>query len=533
VAFAIVRFYLLANILFAAAAVALLVVRSLNARLARPMSYRQQLQLGCALAVAALVGPWLTLPSAGADLVPAMTQVWAAPSMKAVSVSSDALAGAMISAGSPATSLPLHVLTTAIVMAGLMGLAVALVRIVRGAWSVRRVLVRAHLIRRVGALRVLASEEIAVPFSCWVPGACCIFVPSSLILRPRDLRVALLHEGQHHRQGDTRIVYVMELLRGLFFLNPLMPVLLKQLHTLQELACDEALIRDHRVVVREYCECLIRVAQSAVDARRPISGLHMADPGNNGALARRVHAALDAHRARLVPWKGFAMNSMAVLALLVTGAGLSGAVHDRRVSLAEAQELAAAARSESVFPIVINEQVLAELNRFLGTPDGRAFLRDGLRRMGAHERLISARLAEHGLPAELLAVPLVESGYRNLAQGANPPHSAGIWQFIRPTARRFGLAVEAGQDERLNVASETEAAMRMFSSLHQEFGDWGFALLAFNGGSDLVHRAVRDAGATDAFLAAEYGYENDRGYVARVTAAAIVLKNSRRLQLFP
>jgi membrane-bound lytic murein transglycosylase D len=175
--------------------------------------------------------------------------------------------------------------------------------------------------------------------------------------------------------------------------------------------------------------------------------------------------------------------------------------------------------------------VVTELNRLLGTPDGRAFLREGLKRMGDHEALVSARLAEHGLPRELLAVPLVESGYRNLAQSANPRHGAGIWQFIKPTARRFGLTVEREQDERLDVASETEAAMRMLSQLHAEFGDWNFALLAFNGGSDMVHRAVRYAGAPDAFWAAQQGYENDPGYIARVTAAVIVLKNTQRLQL--
>ena len=73
--------------------------------------------------------------------------------------------------------------------------------------------------------------------------------------------------------------------------------------------------------------------------------------------------------------------------------------------------------------------------------------------------------------------------------------------------------------------------IRMFSKLHAEFGDWSFALLAYNGGSDLARRAVRDAGATDAFRAARQGYENDPGYVARITAAVIVLKNSDRLQL--
>jgi membrane-bound lytic murein transglycosylase D len=153
--------------------------------------------------------------------------------------------------------------------------------------------------------------------------------------------------------------------------------------------------------------------------------------------------------------------------------------------------------------------------------------------MGDHEGLITERLAEHGLPAELLAVPLVESGYRNLAQSPNPRHGAGIWMFIEPTARRFGLSVTAGQDERLNVASETEAAMRMLSTLHAEFDDWSFALLAYNGGSELARRAARNQGTTDAFLAAQHGFENDPGYVARVTAAVIVLKNSERLAINP
>jgi len=526
---AIVRFYLLANVLLVLATLVLLSVRAVSARLPRPVSYRQQLHLGCALVVGALVGPWLTLPSLGADLVPAVTQVWAAPSMEAVGVSADALAGAMISAGSPETALPLDRLMQAIAVAGLAGLAIALIRMGAGTWSVRRVLARAQLVRRSGALRILSSDDIGIPFSCWMPGACYIVVPSSLILHPRDLRIVLRHEAQHHRQGDTRVVYAMELTRGIFFLNPLMPMLLKQLRSLQEFACDEALIRERRVRVQEYCECLIRVARSAVRARRPISCLYMADPESDSLLARRIDAALAGHRERLGRWKVAVVNGVAILALLATGAGLSGSVHDRRVSFAQAQELAAVARAGSAFPIVINEQVLTELNRYLGTPDGRAFLREGLRRMGDHEELIAARLAEHGLPSELLAVPLIESGYRNLAQSPNPRHGAGIWMFIKPTARRFGLSVEAGQDERLNIASETEAAARMFSSLHAEFGDWSFALLAYNIGSAQVHRAVRKTGATDAFFAAGHGFENDPGYLARVTAAVIVLKNSQRL----
>jgi beta-lactamase regulating signal transducer with metallopeptidase domain len=523
-----VRFYLVANALLALAALMLLLVRATSARSRRPMSCRTQLRLAYGLIGAAIIGPWLAVPSGGVELMPAMTQVWAAPSMHAVTVAASTLDGA-ISAGDSQASFPLERLAQALGIICLAGLALAAGRVFAGAWSVRQVLRRAHLIRRSGSLRIVSSDEADVPFSCWIPGACYIFVPSTLILQPRDFAIALRHEAQHHRQGDTRFVYVLELLRGVFFLNPLMPVLLKQVRGLQEFACDEALVR--RVEPREYCECLIRVARNAMRAPHSAACLHMAGAEGDSMLARRIAAVLKEPGGRLGRWKSAMLNGLAIVALVGTGIGLSSSVQDRRVSLSEALELAAVARTNSAFPIVVNEQVLTELNRFLGTPDGRAFLRDGLKRMSDHEGLISARLAEHGLPQELLAVPLVESGYRNLAQSANPRHGAGIWMFIKPTARRFGLMVETDHDERLNVASETDAAMRMLSGLHAEFGDWSFALLAYNTGSERVHRAVRDRGVADAFRAAEQGYENDPGYLARVTAAVIVMKNTQRLRL--
>lgn len=42
----------------------------------------------------------------------------------------------------------------------------------------------------------------------------------------------------------------MEFLRGVFFLNPLMPALLKQLRVLQELACDEAYQKDSAMAAK-------------------------------------------------------------------------------------------------------------------------------------------------------------------------------------------------------------------------------------------------------------------------------------------
>jgi membrane-bound lytic murein transglycosylase D len=223
------------------------------------------------------------------------------------------------------------------------------------------------------------------------------------------------------------------------------------------------------------------------------------------------------------------MNVVAVAMLLGTGVVLPGTVQDRRVSLSQAEEMAELARQGTSFPIVVNEEVVEQLNLLLGTPDGRAYLRNGLNRMREHQSMIEARLWRHGLPAELLAVPLVESGYRNLAQGENPAHGAGLWMFIKPTARAFGLTVDETRDDRLNRELETDAAMRMFSQLYGEFADWNLALLAYNGGTKLVRKGMDESGSRDAFELTRRGYQNDPGYLARTMAAVIVLRNEHIL----
>jgi membrane-bound lytic murein transglycosylase D len=192
----------------------------------------------------------------------------------------------------------------------------------------------------------------------------------------------------------------------------------------------------------------------------------------------------------------------------------------------QAEQMGNIARRETAFPIVVNSQVVAELNRLLGTPDGRRFLQDSTRRMGAQRAAILQQFTRHALPAELLAIPLVESGYRNRSADANAAHGAGIWMFVAPTAHAFGLRVDARHDDRLNPRAETGAATELLSQLHAHFGDWALALLAYNGGRAAVDRAISQARTRDAFRLAELGYENDPHYLARVTAVIIAMKNS-------
>src|SRR5581483_6033235 len=131
------------------------------------------------------------------------------------------------------------------------------------------------------------------------------------------------------------------------------------------------------------------------------------------ALVRRIEAALH-------PPTGYVRKSLVVLtgtaAITMLGSvaiALGTPVKDRRIDLAEARHMVRVAQKTSELPIILNERILGQLNLLLATPDGRAFVRASLARMTRYEDFISAQIRRYGLPPELNAIPVVESGYRN------------------------------------------------------------------------------------------------------------------------
>ncbi len=546
--FAPLQIYLSQNVLLLVAYGLLRGLQFVSSRSRHPLAYRQQLHAAYWLIAAAMIAPLPAVLAGGPHFLPATAQVWSAPSLRALSAAATSMPAATISLASTGTPFRLDLLMQCALTICASGISIALLLVLIGAGTTSRLLAGAHLIRRSGTLRILASTTASVPFSFWRPGAFFIVVPTSLLTRPEDFRIALRHEAQHHRQGDTWLIYALELLRGAFFLNPAWHLLNTRVHELQEFACDEAVIAHHSVTASRYCDCLLWVAENALAERLPAVCMPMVDQkgprrtspagateprrtiASKGAtlLTRRVAVLLLPSKRAPHTFVVVALQSIAAATLLVTGIALAATVQDRRISASEAAEMATTAQLNTSFPIVTNPQVVAEINRLVGTPDGRAYLRESAQRMRAHEPLIRGKLGQLGLPAELLAVPLVESGYRNRPQDGNPQHGAGIWMFIAPTARAFGLEVDATEDDRLNPTLETDAAARLLSQLMAEFGDWNLALLAFNGGSDFVNRSMREAGTRDAFELARLGYENDPHYLARVMATIIVMKNASR-----
>jgi hypothetical protein len=147
-----------------------------------------------------------------------------------------------------------------------------------------------------------------------------------------------------------------------------------------------------------------------------------------------------------------------------------------------------------------------------------------LKRSARYFPYIERELSRAGLPDDLKYVAVIESA---LLPGAYSHASAlGIWQFIASTARRYGLAVTSGWDERRNPERSTAAALAYLRELRRRFADWPLALAAYNAGEPRIEQAMRHQGVASYYQLA-LSEESER-YVFRALAAKLILSEPER-----
>jgi len=476
--------------------------------LATPMSARWALRVARAGLLGALVAPGLValLPESAWRPEP---QVFASPGMDG------ATALAFIAADGPGLLAPPGTASFAGTLA-VLALASALIWAVLSFLALRRALASTTALRSIGSVHLRLGDR---SFAAWRPGRTYVVLERGLA-SSTDRRIALAHELQHHRHGDPRFAWLLLGIRVASAWNPFAHMLARRLAALEELACDEAVLARTSISPRAYGGCLLRAVASP--SLLPMaSGLH-----HPTLLTRRIHMLTSPPAPRRLLALPLTLGLLGCL--LGTAWAAAGAVETRAPS-PETVAAVAARASHGGFVVPEHPAVQSAIERITTRSKTARFFADGIDKRPAFAELVDGALAAYDLPPQLAAVPLVESGYTNLGEYSEGRSAApgvpgkGLWMFIPSTARTYDLRVDDTVDERLDLAKETDAAMRLLRDLHVEFGDWGLALAAYNQGSRVVRDAIEAEGTRDALELSSRGALNH--YVPMVMAAALLLQD--------
>lgn len=145
---------------------------------------------------------------------------------------------------------------------------------------------------------------------------------------------------------------------------------------------------------------------------------------------------------------------------------------------------------------------------------------------------IEAILDKYKLPLELKYLIIVESGMNPTA--VSPAGAAGLWQFMAPTAKAYGLTINSLLDERLDLEKSTDAAARYLRDLYQVYHDWFMAMAAYNCGLGNLNRAVyRAGGRTDYWSVSPYLPRETQGYVPLFIGAFYAMHYHADYQICP
>jgi membrane-bound lytic murein transglycosylase D len=170
-----------------------------------------------------------------------------------------------------------------------------------------------------------------------------------------------------------------------------------------------------------------------------------------------------------------------------------------------------------------------------------------LSRMPRYEPMIRQQLAQQGLPGDLVYLALIESGFSNTA--VSRASATGMWQFMKATARMYGLRVVGWVDDLRDPYRATIAAAHHLDDLRDRFGSVYLAAAAYNAGGGKVSRSLTRLSAdgddaddslnTDATFFRLYDTrhlrQETRDYVPKLIAAALIAKEPERygFPLFP
>ena len=140
-------------------------------------------------------------------------------------------------------------------------------------------------------------------------------------------------------------------------------------------------------------------------------------------------------------------------------------------------------------------------------------------------------LDEYKVPPEFLFVAIAESNFSAKAHSVS--RAGGVWQFMPDTAKRYHLRIDKYVDERRDLIKSSRAAAKYLSILHNQFGKWYLAAIAYNCGSGYLANAIKKAKTDDLHVLLDekkkYLPPESRRYIRKILSLAMIENDEGRL----
>ena len=145
--------------------------------------------------------------------------------------------------------------------------------------------------------------------------------------------------------------------------------------------------------------------------------------------------------------------------------------------------------------------------------------------------MFEEQLDKYNLPLELKNLAICESALNPLAKSRSG--AMGLWQFMYPTGKIYGLQVSSYVDERCDPYKSTVAACEYFKYLYGLFGDWQMVIAAYNCGPGNINKAIRRSGGKTTYWEIRpFLPKETQGYVPAFIAVNYVMNYTSEHNLY-
>jgi len=145
-----------------------------------------------------------------------------------------------------------------------------------------------------------------------------------------------------------------------------------------------------------------------------------------------------------------------------------------------------------------------------------------LARYSMYASTIENSIYSRNLPDILKYIPIIESELKPNARSRSG--ALGMWQFMKGTAKNYGLVINSTVDERMDSERSTEAALDYLTYLYNRFGDWTLAIAAYNCGPGNMNKAIKKSGGSrDFYVVSKYLKKETQNYIPKLIAAKYLM----------